>query len=480
MTRRIALTILLSVWATLIAGGVVAYMTTRAALLADLDQTLLARAASLPEIVRTPGMPSSLSGRDEQDRYVMKNDVGQTVSRPSPGEGGSPRDASPRLVTGAFSRLGDGTRIRSVTVKALAHSAEAGASPQPVTIIYSGSAEHFDHLLNRLAAALAVFGLIGGLATAYLAVKVSRAALRPLSTTAEVIGTIDERRLDRRIDAEALPRELAPMAQRLNEMLARLADSFGVRRQFLADASHELRTPVAALVTALEVALRRPRDAQEYHKTLRDCLTDARMLRRLVETLLEQVRSERLDHSEAAQPVNLATILDECATVAEALALPKAVRIVRSYPADLHTTAPANRLRTVAMNLLANAVEHNRPEGTVELACDRQDGRIVLSVRDTGPGIAPEHLPHVFEPFYRADKARGREQGHLGLGLFLVQSHVAAMGGRCDVESQPDKGSCFRVQLPLGAAAELSKASETRAADGVTAARAAQTVQHAA
>src|SRR6185369_2962425 len=105
MTRRIALTILLSVWATLIAGGIVAYMTTRSALLADLDQTLLARGASLPEIVRAPGM-GSMSGRDEQDRYVMKNDVGQTVGRPSlAADGSSARDASPRLLGGSFSRL---------------------------------------------------------------------------------------------------------------------------------------------------------------------------------------------------------------------------------------------------------------------------------------------------------------------------------------------------------------------------------------
>src|SRR5437762_6398593 len=103
--------------------------------------------------------------------------------------------------------------------------------------------------MNRLAVALTVFGVIGGLVTAAVAVRVSRSALRPLNQTAQQIGAIDEQKLDRRIDAAALPPELTPMAERLNEMLARLQEAFTLRNQFIGDASHELRTPVAALVT---------------------------------------------------------------------------------------------------------------------------------------------------------------------------------------------------------------------------------------
>src|SRR5206468_2225210 len=145
----------------------------------------------------------------------------------------------------------------------------------------------FESLLNRLAWSLAGFGLGAGVVAAGIAVRVSKSALRPLSKTAEQIGTIDEARLDRRIDAIALPPELRPMAERLNEMLGRLETAFELRNRFLADASHELRTPVAALVTALDVTLRQPRTAEAYLRVLESCRGDAQQLRRLVERLME-------------------------------------------------------------------------------------------------------------------------------------------------------------------------------------------------
>src|SRR2546421_2253430 len=127
------------------------------------------------------------------------------------------------------------------------------------------------------------------------------------------MGAIDEQRLDRRIDIGSLPPELHPMANRLNEMLGRLEHAFALRNQFLADASHELRTPVAALTTALDVALNRPRDAEVYRRTLETCRGDALQLRRLVERLMEQVRSENFSHDEPAQDVDVAQLLRECA-----------------------------------------------------------------------------------------------------------------------------------------------------------------------
>src|SRR5207302_105383 len=120
-----------------------------------------------------------------------------------------------------------------------------------------------ERALDRLAAALCYFGLATGVVAAAAVILATRLALRPLRQTAAAIGAIDERDLGRRIDGAALPPELAPVAARLNEMLARLEQAFAQRKQFLADASHELRTPVAALVTTLEVALRRPRGAEE-------------------------------------------------------------------------------------------------------------------------------------------------------------------------------------------------------------------------
>ena len=268
------------------------------------------------------------------------------------------------------------------------------------------------------------------------------------------------------------------MARRLNEMLQRLEEAFAQRRQFLADASHELRTPVAALMMGLEVALARPRDAEAYRRVLREALADAGQLRTLVETLMEHVRSERFAHDEPAHEADVSALLDECAAVAENLGRVKGVTVRRLYPPGLRLATQPARLRSVVMNLLANAVEyHHRPGGTVELSAAGDVQRLEVQVRDDGPGIPEDLLPRVFEPFSRGDTSRARDSragappadaAHLGLGLFLVRTHVAALGGNCTVESRVGSGTTFRLTLPRAeAAAPVAKhATEVKNTDG--------------
>jgi two-component system OmpR family sensor kinase len=313
---------------------------------------------------------------------------------------------------------------------------------------------------------------MAALTSGLIAFKVATAALRPLHHAAQIIGSIDERSLDRRIDSSRLPPELAPVATTLNAMLARLEDATQRRRQFLADASHELRTPVAALATTLEVALRRPREAAEYRRSLETCLTDARLLRQLVEALMTQARSELAVRDEPLEKVQLQPLLDQCAEVAVGLAQGKQVQVkVQGGPA-LHVLTQTARLRSILLNLLSNAVEYNNPGGEVML-CARQRtsegpddlgaGELVIEVQDTGPGIAPEHLPRLFEPFYRIDRAR-ESSGHLGLGLFLVQAHVKALGGECAVRSKLGEGTVFEVRLP-GAIVQQPEEAKTHRKD---------------
>jgi signal transduction histidine kinase len=320
----------------------------------------------------------------------------------------------------------------------------------PVSIVFQGSAEALFQTLRRLALSLTLFGIAAGLLTALVALWASKRALRPLHATADVIGTIDSSNLHRRIEVGQLPPELVPMATRLNEMLARIERDYAHRQQFLADASHELRTPVAALVTAAEVSLRHPRDAQAYRRALESCLGDARLLRRLVERLMEQCRADTLTHDESPQEIEVTPLLDECANQAAVIGAEREIRIQRSFPERLWLTTQPHRLRSILTNLLSNAVEYNRPGGWVELAAAVVGESLQILVRDSGPGIEPGHLPHLFEPFYRADKARSQQAGHLGLGLSLVQSHVKAMGGEIKVESVPGKGTVFEVLIPLG------------------------------
>jgi signal transduction histidine kinase len=213
-------------------------------------------------------------------------------------------------------------------------------------------------------------------------------------------------------------------------------------------------------VTTIEVALRRRRTADELERTLESCLADARQLKRLVHVLMEHARGEATAaHAEAAEPVDAAQLLEECAEVARTLAEAKDVRLERSFPAPLPVVTQPQRLRSVVMNLLSNAVSYNRPGGLIELRARLEAGTLEVMVRDTGRGIAAQHLPHLFEPFYRGDGARltapvaGPEEPHMGLGLFLVDSHLKALGGRCSVQSEVGVGTTFIVSVPAGAAA---------------------------
>jgi signal transduction histidine kinase len=443
MTRQIALAILATVWLSLILGGLSIYWTTRAILLTELDATLLKRALSLPEVTGGRGGPVYLP-RD--DRYVIRNDYGQTVARAASIDQGV---VHPEIVHASFAELAGGPRVRSITVR----TADSGGSQaRPLTIVYSGSAEGFDRVLNRLAIALTVFGAIGGMAGALVAMRVARSAIRPLLGAANEIGEIDESRLDRRIEASALPVELRPVAQRLNDMLSRLEVAFNRRKQFLADTSHELRTPIAALLTTLEVAARRPRSAGELQQTLQRCLVDVRLLHRLASALLEQARGEQAAAGGGAMEttVDVVRLLHECVEAVMPLAEQKGVSIVRDeLPAEMLLHTQEDRLRSILINLLSNAIEYNRPAGgMVRVKLWARGDEALMAVEDTGIGLSPEDVEQVFEPFFRASKSRGGGGGHLGLGLYLVKTHAAALGGRCRVESELGEGSRFILSIP--------------------------------
>lgn len=445
VTRRVAIAILATVWVTLVVGGCFAYWTTRAMLLADLDDSLRARALSLPLVAGgANGAPIPLHA---SDRYLIQNEVGRTVARSvqePPLAGGT------ELIDATFVRLPGSHRLRRIALRTSVAAAGSAGGLETVTIVFSGSAESFDRVLSRLALALAGTGLLSGLAATLVAVHVSRAALRPLHSAADVIAMIDERSLDRRLDAESLPPELSPLVDRTNDMLGRLGHAFAQRRQFLADASHELRTPVAALLSTLQVSLRRPRTEQALRAVLAHCLTDVKMLWRLVERLLEQVHTEQRSSQDKVEEVEAATALAACAHVARQLALNAQVEVITDLSPGLWLRVDADRLRSMMLNLLSNAVEHNRPAGTVQLRTEETPGGgVKLIVADTGGGIAAEHLPHIFEPFYRAHGARSQTgDRHLGLGLYLAQSHAVSMGGRIEVASEVGRGTRFTVVLP--------------------------------
>ncbi len=272
-------------------------------------------------------------------------------------------------------------------------------------------------------------------------------ALRPLQDISATASRISGGNLAERINVSDTENELGQLAGVLNSTFARLEAAFNQQQQFTADASHELRTPIAVLLSEAQTTLARPRSAEEYRETLEACLETAQQMRRLTESLLELARfdagQEKLQH----EPVELA----EIARVAVELVLPLAAEKDIKIHCDLKPVEVLGdevRLGQVITNLLTNAIRYNQPAGEVRVRISLEANRAVLTVADTGPGIAPEDLPHIFERFYRADKSRTAGQGRTGLGLAICKAIVDAHGGAIEVQSEAGTGASFVVRLP--------------------------------
>ena len=449
MTRRIAITILLTVLTAIVCAGASAWFIARAVLVADLDKSIVRRAMELPAV--TEKIRSQIA--EPGDRFIVQGDFGQTLGRPTPTSAGAP---PPPVVDAAFVQLPEG-RFRRVTLRL-----PSGKLHAPITVVYSAPATDLDRVLQRLALALLFCGAAAGAVASVVSVKLARIALRPLGDAAAALSTVNETNLDRRVDQNALPPELRPMAGQLNRMLGRLQTAFEQRRRFVADASHELRTPTTAIITTMEVALRRPRTVVELQDTLNICLSEARHMRQLVQALLRQVVAEKDSSPEEISDFDASELVTQCTSLAQSLAREKDILLIGDVRGALPVRAEPSRFRSVVMNLLSNAIEYNSSGGWVEVSARLQGRSAEIRVKDDGPGISPEDLPHLFQPFYRTNRTRLAD-GHLGLGLFLVESHVKAMGGECRVESAVGEGTTFCVRMPLAPGAGLASISEPKA-----------------
>jgi signal transduction histidine kinase len=232
-------------------------------------------------------------------------------------------------------------------------------------------------------------------------------------------------------------------------MLGRLDAAFRQVRQFSADASHELQTPLTILKGEIEVALRAPRNPEEYQRVLTSALEECDRLVHLVDGLLLLARADagvlRMDR----QPVDLDQLVAEVFEHAHILAEPQAVKLCLGALAPLTIEGDAAHLRRLLLNLIDNGIKYTPPGGSVTLALGREVGWAVLRVSDTGIGLSPEEQGHIFQRFYRAANTPLQHQEGAGLGLCIAQSIAEAHGGHLHVESAPGRGSTFTVLLPL-------------------------------
>ncbi|HWE92771.1 MAG TPA: ATP-binding protein [Tepidisphaeraceae bacterium] len=295
-------------------------------------------------------------------------------------------------------------------------------------------------LLTATGAGVLAVGLMGGWV-------LSRRAVRPIQAITATAGSISAVNLSGRIDPGKVPSELEALATVLNAAFARLESSFDRQTRFTADASHELRTPLAVIYSHAELALSRERPAAEYRQTIETCLRAAGRMRSLVESLLLLARADSGRLELDARPLDLGNAAEDCVNMLSPLAAEKGITLDASV-APAKVTGDASRIGQVATNLIANAIRYNREGGTVKVVTATDGPHAMLVVSDTGVGISAEDMPHVFERFFRADKARSRAAGGSGLGLAICKSIVEAHGGDISFTSELGKGTTFTVRLP--------------------------------
>jgi heavy metal sensor kinase len=273
-------------------------------------------------------------------------------------------------------------------------------------------------------------------------------ALQPIHRITETTRKITAQNLAERIPVANHDDELGRLADTLNAMIGRLNHAFDAMRQFTADASHELLTPLTAMRTETEVALRADRPAEHYRRVLTSILEEVERLTKLADSLLLLSREETRTIQLCREPVQLDEVIRGVVEHAAVLAEAANVRLEVGQLATATVEADVDCLRQVFFNLLDNAVKYTEPGGLVTVRGHATESEATVEVSDTGIGIPAESLSHVYDRFYRVDKSRSRQMGGTGLGLSICKALIERHGGRIEVESVLGKGSTFRIILP--------------------------------
>ncbi len=301
--------------------------------------------------------------------------------------------------------------------------------------------------LRATAWMLAITGgviLLVGLAGGWWMVSRS---LRPVIEISSAAAKISAGDLSQRINVAEAESELGQLAAVLNSTFARLETAFAQQKQFASDAAHELRTPVSVMLTQTQTALNRERDAASYKQTVEACQRAAQRMRKLIESLLALARFDAGQEVLKRTRFDFSKTIADCIELVQPLAQERGVKI-SMQAASLEIAGDSERLAQVVTNLLTNAIQYNQPEGEVRVKLESQSGLAVLTVADTGQGIAAADLPRVFGRFYRADQSR-TGAGNAGLGLAISKAIIEAHGGTIEVASAAGAGTTFTLRLPV-------------------------------
>ena len=465
----------------LVVAGSIVYWNARQALRAGLDASLLSIArAEVTSAAAVPGDNSRVqdegptvlvlaSGTGYEKFAQVENSTDQIIARtenlrqasslpPDP-----PREAKAREGHIVFSEM----HLHGAPLRAIFYPFPDTHGNQLLAII-AVSEEPMRRALQTLLESVGLSLLIGGILSAFGADRLARRLTVPLERIAVATRSVGSSSLGERIPTFSPDAELQEVTHVLNEMLARLETAFAAQARFVADASHEIRSPLSNLRGTVEVALRRPRTPEEYQQTLQVSLIEIERLSRLTSDLLTLSRADT-GHLVSKSSCDLRQIAGQAVSTHLLRAEEQHINLLLDGQDPLPVWGDADRLRQVLDNLLDNALRYSASGSVIRVRVQKEAHACIVQVSDSGPGLSQKDQEQIFDRFYRADSARGRQSGGMGLGLAIAKAIAEAHGGRIQVQSQPGAGTVFSLCLPappaekaLGAFGPLTKqASET-------------------
>jgi len=308
--------------------------------------------------------------------------------------------------------------------------------------------EHLDNLKMLILFSIPIVLILSGLGVLLIA----RLSLRPLKDFSDDVGKIRERSLHKRIDVGEVNHELSALAFSFNSMMDNIEKAFSQQKKFLADASHELRTPTSVIKSCSEVYMRKERNLEDYKKALQIILEKSSEMERIVEKMLTLSRMEHRSNTLRRKDVALSQTLRKVISTLDALAKNKAITLATDLPDnEVIIKADEAAISEALMNVLENAIKYNRKGGRVSVLLTVKNSEAVIEVRDTGIGISKASMSKIFERFYRADNTTGQSIDKIhgaGLGLSIVQETIEAHKGRIEATSEIGKGSTVTIYLP--------------------------------
>ena len=388
--------------------------------------------------------------------FAVLNQEGKIVASTSNQLFREPRGASVEILQEAMGRTRLGVRpFRTVRLRDEVHRSYArrfsiGREEYTLLVLQSlhRQREFLGSVIGAFGLAIPLAILLASGAGYFLA----RRSLSPVVEMSTQAGRIGADNLHERLPVRNAQDELGHLAGSFNNLLDRLDHSFEHQRRFMADASHELRTPVAILCGEADVTLSQPsRSPEDYRASLDILRAEAKRLKHIVEDLFTLARADAGQHPLTPANFYLDELITECSRSMKTLAAAKQITLTCSASKELPIQADEALLRRMIVNLLDNAIKYTPPGGRVSVNCDAEDSRYVMTVSDTGQGIPLDMQPRIFERFFRADKVRSRsgsDGGGAGLGLSISEWIVQAHGGKLELTRSDKDGSTFTVYLP--------------------------------